>query len=260
MTQRPSEATKYHTRLMKAGLAIDDCRAYWRARLTKPAPTAEIAFSEYWFGARSLLFLQRLLTDMKQRFEVFPESLQVLSSWTHMTSRTRTLVCHWHLQLADPLYRLFTGEYLPARKAAAFENVKRSVVANWIEEVCPDRWQANTRNQIARKLLYAAKDASLLTAAKNEWYFAAPDIEAESVTYLIYVLKEIDFDGTLTDNLYLKSLGLNGDNLATILRKGTAIKIHRQSTLVDFTWQFDSLADWAVANGIARDLPTGEVA
>lgn len=159
MTDRPSESTEYHTRLMKAALAVDDCRAYWQGRRTKLQPTPEIAFQEYWFGARSLPWLQRLLGDMRARFEAYPESLAVLSAWTSMSVSVRLSICHWHLQLADPLYRNFTGQFLPERVANGFESVRKSIVAEWIEKCCPDRWQLVTRNQFARKLLYAAADA-----------------------------------------------------------------------------------------------------
>ena len=149
------EASTFHTRLTKAGLAVEECRAYWERRRTQPAPNAQTAFSEYWFGAKSLLWLQRLMADMRERFEAFPESLQVLASWNRMPASVRTTICHWHLQLADPLYRAFTGLYLPRRHRDGFESTSGEIVSQAIEEVCPDRWQVATRKQFARKLLYA---------------------------------------------------------------------------------------------------------
>jgi len=34
-----------------------------------------------------------------------------------MEPEARRVICHWHLQLTDPLYRSFTGGYLAERRA-----------------------------------------------------------------------------------------------------------------------------------------------
>lgn len=260
MTGRPSESTEYHTRLMKAALAVEDCRAYWLARRTKPQPTPEIAFQEYWFGARSLPWLQRLLGDMRARFEAYPESLAVLAAWADMSVSVRLSICHWHLQLADPLYRNFTGQFLPARASHGFESVRKSIVAEWIEECCPDRWQPVTRNQFARKLLYAATDAGLLKQAGSEWNIVAPTTDQIALTYLLYLLRGIEFEGSVTRNLYLRSVVIDEAELATRFRASSAVRVFLQGDLVDVSWQHESLTDWAEAASILQAPPKGEVA
>lgn len=259
MTERPCEASTFHTRLLKAGLAVEDCRAYWEKRRTQSAPSAQTAFAEYWFGAKSVLWLQRLLADMRGRFEAFPESLQVLSTWDRMPVSIRTTICHWHLQLADPLYRAFSGSFLPTRYRDGFENVTGDIVALWIDELCPDKWQAATRKQFARKLLYAASDAGLLKADGVNWRFRTPTVDDIALHYLMYVLREITFTGTLTTNPYLKSVWLDDADLSRRLHAAAPVNIHRQGSLVDFTWRFDSLAEWAAAS-VAGNHRGGEVA
>lgn len=93
------------------------------------AGRAERAFSAYWFGARSQPRVELLLANMRVRFEAYPEALAVLRSWPDMDPDTRALVCHWHLQLADPLYRAFTGELLPERRASAPGEITRACAA-----------------------------------------------------------------------------------------------------------------------------------
>jgi hypothetical protein len=52
--ERPSETVEYHTRLLKCSLEIEHSRAYWQhVGNSASSDTAQIAFSEYWFGARS---------------------------------------------------------------------------------------------------------------------------------------------------------------------------------------------------------------
>lgn len=259
MSDLAQEATAFHTRLTKAGLAAEECRAYWERRRTQPAPNAQTAFSEYWFGAKSLLWLQRLLADMRARFEAFPESLQVLASWNQMPSSVRTTICHWHLQLADPLYRAFTGSYLPQRCRDGHESTSKEVVFRWIESVCPDRWQSATRKQFARKLLYAATDAGLLKSTRAEWIFRNPLVEDAALHYLMYTLRGITFEGTLLDNPYVRSVGLEERDVARYLRATAPVVIHRQGDLIDFTWRYDSLTQWA-ANSVALRHREGEVA
>jgi hypothetical protein len=108
-----------HTRLLKCALEVEDSRAYWSRGAAAPDATAQRAFDEYWFGARSLSRIQVLLANMHARFDAFPNALHVLQRWPHMSPDTRRLVCHWHLQLSDPLYRAFTGAYLVQRHERA---------------------------------------------------------------------------------------------------------------------------------------------
>lgn len=259
MNERPKEATAFHTRLLKAGLAVEESRAYWERRRSQSAPDAQTAFAEYWFGAKSVLWLKRLLADMRERFEVFPEAIEVLARWDRMPSATRVSICHWHLQLADPLYRAFTGTFLPRRYRDGYDTTPGEIVTQWIDELCPNRWQLATRKQFARKLLYAATDAGLLKAAKTEWSFRTPSVDDSALHYLMYLLRGITIEGTITTNPYLRSMGIEENDLARRLHTAAPVVLHRQGSLIDFTWRFASLTEWASAS-VDASIRGGEVA
>ena len=54
--QSLSEVCEIHSRLIKCPLAVEESRAYWeRAKPDDDRLAAQIAFEEYWFGAKSLL-------------------------------------------------------------------------------------------------------------------------------------------------------------------------------------------------------------
>lgn len=248
MTASPSEATEVHTRLLKCALEVEDARAYWsHAGNSKPV-TAQRAFDEYWFGARSLSRIEVLLANMRARFEAFPTALSVLHRWPRMSPDTRRLVCHWHLQLADPLYRRFTGCFLPERRAGARPEVTRDVVVSWVGDQGPGRWTMSTRIQFASKLLSAAFSAGLVASNRDPRPLAIPRLPDDALEYLMYVLREVSFDGTLLDNHYLASVGVVGSALEDRLTGLPGMRFRRQGDLIDFDWRQATLAAWADAN------------
>ena len=122
-----AEETRLHNRILKCTLELDNAHRYWRLNHGGRVITTMEAYESFLFGSRSPGRLSELLTTLRARFDAFPEALPVLHSWEEMSPDTRRLVCHWHLQLSDPLYRRFTGEYLPARRAGG-QGDRKSVV------------------------------------------------------------------------------------------------------------------------------------
>ena len=263
MTKVAAEVTRFHTRLLKCDLCTDECRAYWQhASQEGFTPDPETAFSEYWFGARSLPRVRMLLAALRERFDLWPEALEVLAAWPSMTVATRRAICHWHLQLADPLYRKFTGVCLPQRRAAGKLVIRRTSVVQWIDQVCPARWQISTRIQFTRKLIHSAEQAGLLVVGDDAVEIQTMRVDDVSLTYLMYLLRCTQFAGTLLQNPYVASLGLDADEIVARLRRIPAIGFQRQSGLQEFNWQYDSLAHWARAGGLpaSGSAITGEVA
>lgn len=245
----PHEATEVHTRLLKCALEVEDSRAYW-AHAGEPI-SPQTAFDEYWFGARSLARIEVLLANMRVRYDAFPASLAVLHDWPHMSPETRRTICHWHLQLADPIYREFTGTFLVARREGPRSQVTRDLVVAWVSEQVADRWTMSTRIQFASKLLSASYAAGLVTTTRDPRPVAVPRVPSEALEYLMHLLREIEFAGTLLDNPYTRSLGLEGGLLEDRLRGLAGVEYKRQGDLVELEWRYPSLRAWALAGGIA---------
>ena len=255
MTARPVETTEVHTRLLKCALEVEDARAYW-AHWRPDAPTeAQTAFDAYWFGARSLARVKVLLTNFRARFEVAPEALAVLARWPHMEPETRQLICHWHLQFADPLYRGFTGDYLVARLARGRDQVTRERVIAWVGDQGPGRWTMPTRIQFASKLLSAAFAAGLLGGNRDPRPIVLPRVRDDALAYLMYFLRGVDFEGSLLDNLYTASVGLEGRFLEERLADLPGLAVRRQGDLLDFTWAYPDLAAWGDARIGSQEAP-----
>lgn len=244
---RPAEATEVHTRLMRLALAVEDSRAYW-ANLDSsvpPGPRAIQAFEQRWFGGKSLERVKTLLANFGARYDAFPEALGVLQRWRNMPPDTRRVICHWHLQLTDPLYRRFTGEFLVQRRDAAQPQFDRDVVTRWVGSSFPDRWSSASTIQFASKLLSAAAEAGLITPRRDPRKPLVPKVPDEALEYLLYLLRGVSFSGTLAENPYLESVGLDRGFLAQRLATLPSIEHRRLADLDDFGWRYESLSHWA---------------
>jgi len=243
---KPAETQGVHSRLIKCTLAPDESRAYWeRTRSSDSKPSSRLAFEQYWFGARSLSWVKELMAGMRARFDAYPDALAVLQQWPLMPPQTRTAICHWHVQLTDPLYRRFTGDFLPARHEALRPDLSRRTVIGWVSERCPQHWTMATRTQFASKLLSTALAAGLVAGRRDPRQLVFPRIPDDTLTYLLYLLRDITFEGTLIDNPYLRSVGLSGAVLESRLRALPALRYRRLSDVIEYGWRYAGLSDWA---------------
>jgi len=232
-------------------LEPEHSRAYW-AHADGEAPVAvRQAFAEYWFGARSLPRVAMLLANLRVRYDAFPAALGVLHQWADMPPDTRRLICHWHVQLADPLYRAFSGVYLPDRREGHRAEVTLDLAVNWVRECGPPQWQMATRIKFASNLLSTARAAGIVTGSRDPRPVVSPRVEDEALEYLLYLLRGVQFAGTLLDNPYLRSVGLSGASLEARLRRLPAVSLRRQGDLVDVEWRYDGLRQWAEGTGKA---------
>lgn len=251
--ERPRESTEVHTRLLKCALEVEDSRAYWVHADGRSPVSAQRAFDEYWFGARSLSRISVLLANMRVRFDAYPGALRVLHRWSDMSPDTRRAICHWHLQLADPLYRAFTGEYLPERRSGPRAEVTRDLVVSWMAQHGAGRWTMATRIQFASKLLSAAFSAGLIATNRDPRPVAVPRLPSVALEYLLYMLREVEVAGTLVSNPYLASVGLDGTVAEGRFRALPGLAFRRQGDLMDFGWRYPTLDAWADATLSAGD-------
>ncbi len=251
------ETTHVHTRLIRCGLEIDESSAFWAQYPPASAQgLAQLAFENYWFGAKSMARVKELITNMRARFSAFPQALAVLRKWPAMRPETRAVVCHWHLQLTDPLYRGFTGDYLHSRHAALRPEVSRALSTKWLTEQVASRWALSTRTQYASKLLTAALAAGLVSGRRDPRQVVFPRISDDALTYLLYLLRCVNFAGSLLDNPYVRSVGLEGSVLDDRLRGLSSLDFRRTGDLVEFGWVYPDLQRWAEAELIAEEVMT----
>lgn len=258
--RNPTEVTAVHTRLMKCALEVEDARAYWR-HAADAERSPQRAFEEYWFGAKSLARINVLFANFRARFDAFPEALTVLGRWAHMDPSTRQQIAHWHLQLSDPLYRQFTGVFLVDRRCRNRGDVSRDMVVDWVSDHGSQRWTMSSRVQLASKLLSAAYAAGLVETNRDPRPVATPRVRDEALAYLMYLLRGVEFEGTLLDNPYVASVGLEGGLLRDRLAALPGLRVRRQGDLVDFDWGYPSLAAWGdavfAADGVAPSYAEG---
>lgn len=248
--ERPvAEAVRYHNRIQKLALGIEESRAYWRHVLPEEAPASqsERAFEERWFGAKTLTRIRVLMADLRARYAAYPTALGVLTRWPEMDPETRRLVCHWHLQLADPLYRRFSGGWLVDRRRLPGATVGFQPVLQWVLDTNPKEWSPATCRQVAGKLLSAVSEAGLVTPPPDPRRLPMPRVPEKAFGYILHLLREVRFDGTLFENPYLGSVGLSGVLLEQRLSVGPWGRVHRMGGLTQIEWKYLSLRAWAEA-------------
>jgi hypothetical protein len=246
---RRSEVTEVHTQLLRIALGIEEARAYWANvdPSVPPGPRALQAFEQRWFGPKSLERARTLLPYLAARYDVFPEALGVLRRWRKMEPAMRQVICHWHTQLTDPMYRRFTSEVLIERRALRDPKIDRPAVARWIRQTWPGRWAEATVLQFASKLLSAASEAGLVSPKRDPRALLFPKVPDVAIAYLLYLLRGIEHEGSLTENAYVVSVGLGEGLVEQRVRSIEGISIRRLGRLVEVDWAHPTLTAWAEA-------------
>lgn len=249
MTDESSECTEIHTRLLKFALGVEPSRDYWSHVEPGDVPVeAERAFQDHWFGNATESRVRIILTNMRVRYDAYPAALEVLAEWgPSAPPDVRRLVCHWHLQLADPMYRRFTAEFLPSLRGGADSSVKRHDVIRWVEEQQPERWSNRTLVQWASKLLSAAHDTGLVAEKRDPRRLALPNVPDAALSYICHLLRQVKTEGDILENPYLRSVGLEGRFLEDRLRRLTGVELHRMGDLIDFKSSAENLQAWKEA-------------
>ena len=244
---RPSESTTLHTRLLKFGLEQDTAAAYWhRWQPGHPVDPAEV-LRACWFGDKRMDRVKVILTNLRARFDAYPDALTALTIWRPRSPDDRAVVGHLHLALSDPMYRAFVDAYLPARRDALRPSVDLPAVADWVGTLGTGRWTVATRRQFASKLLGAAREVGLVVGRRDPRGLALPRVSDDALTYALYLLRGVRTEGSLLDNAYLRSLGLTGGFLHSRLARLDALTVRRIDDVVEVTWDFDHLSAWARA-------------
>ncbi|MCB9489067.1 MAG: DUF1819 family protein [Deltaproteobacteria bacterium] len=242
-----AEETQVQSHLLRVGLASEDSRAYWANAdpAADPARQRVTAFENRWFGSKSMERVTLLLTRFAARYDAFPEAFEVMRNWQRMDPQTRDLICHWHLQLSDPLYREFSGAFLVLRHNGRHPAVDRHAVVRWIDEKTAGRWQAATRDRIASNMLSAALEVGLIQSRRDPRMLVYPKVTDLALGYLLYLLRGVRYKGSSIDNPYLASVGLSDDLLDQQVRAVPGVELLHMSGHVEFEWRYPNLLAWA---------------
>ncbi len=231
-----AEVQAFHTRILRLTLVVQESRAYWEAvdPSLSGTPRVERAFTERWFGSKSLARVKLLLANFAVRFDRYPEALETLRLWKPADVGTRPLICHWHLQLCDPLYRTFTGEWLPARREEGRREFDRDVVARWLATLPNAEWAPSTRYQFATKLIRAADEAGLISGAGDgPRTTLVPRVPDEALGYLVRLLQRVPHSGSWRDNPYFRSVGLIDESAEARLSRLPDVEYRRMGELIE---------------------------
>jgi hypothetical protein len=145
------------------------------------------------------------------------------------------------------MYRSFTGSYLVARHGGPRPTVTHDLAVAWVSEQDSGRWNMATRIQFASKLLSAAHGAGRIGSTRDPRPLLFPQVGEHALTYVLYLLRGVNFSGTLLENPYLASVGLQRSTLEDRLRGLSALRYRRQGDLVDFGWRHDGLEECAAS-------------
>jgi BrxA len=185
------EVTTPHTGLLRLGLALQQSLAFWR-KATTDLPTKELvqeAYQQKWFGQVTEARNRYLVAHLAKRFPyAIRRSLNLKAS---SDMQRNQLVCHWHLQLTDPLYRSYTGEFLLSCWSNPTTSVTLDESAHWVKnQPLSQDWKAVTIRRLASGLLSAATDAGLCQGSgKTERELRLPNVTEDDLNYLQRLLK-----------------------------------------------------------------------
>lgn len=147
--------------------------------------------------------------------------------------------------MSDPLYRRFTAEHLAARRHRPDATVDKLAALEWLESVEPERWSVTTAERLLSGLLSSAGEAGLCRGQKLPRKLVYPDVSDACLAYLLYLLRGVEFEGTLLQNPYLSSVGLQGSVLHHRLQKLPGLVFHQRADVADIEWARSDLVDWA---------------
>lgn len=180
------EVSQEHTGLLRMGLEVDSSVTFWNQASPGESPSARHAraISEGWFSRPSEARLKYLLTELGKRFP--DDVLPALKSWKPEQESQSALVCHWHLQWSDPLYRAFCTDFWVSRWASPESTIDNHAVQGWLEKRGNHAdWSPSTTRRLASGLLSAATDAGLCKGAgKNLRELRVLQASPSSLDYL----------------------------------------------------------------------------
>lgn len=202
-----NEVTTPHTGLLRLGLAASHSVTFWSRATTDQSvdQLCATAEKERWFGDLTPSRLKYLVRQLQKRFP-YP-ARELLTFQARPEPHQNTLICHWHLQLVDPLYRAYTSSFLLGCWSSPTTTVSIDASASWVKaQPSAKRWAGNTQRRMASGLLSAATEAGLVArTGRNERELKLPPVDSKDLAYLHRLL--LRADAVDNEETYLMSVG-----------------------------------------------------
>lgn len=166
------------------GLEVSLSQTFWsRAEAEQNSKERRLqAKEEKWFPALSEARLRYVLAELERRFPA--RALAALGKW-QPDERQAPLICHWHLQWSDPLYRDFSSGFMVSAWARPEANVSVADVDQWLtSRGSHAEWSSSTRRRLASGLLSAACNAGFLKGSGRDRELRTVTADAECISYL----------------------------------------------------------------------------
>ena len=204
------EVSTPHTGLLRLGLATTYSVAFW-TRATEDLAVGEMARAaeeQHWFGEISSSRVRYVVRHLQKRFP-YP-ARELLGFQPRPDSSSDALICHWHLQLHDPLYRDYTSLYLLRCWSGPTTSVTIDETEKWVRSRPSARdWEANTQRRMASGLMSAATEAGLIgKTGREERELKLPAVQKFDRDYLREL---IQLAGIEDADPYLASVGQSGE-------------------------------------------------
>jgi hypothetical protein len=243
------EVSDPHTTLLRLGLAEPESREYWSHCTpgSSLSETTQRAFEERWFGSRPMGRVQYLVKHFKDRFQAFPNSLKALQHWNPLELSDRKIICHWHLQLSDPIYRQVFASHLQERWLHPQPTLDRNALVRWVGQQVGPEWAQSTVQRMAAGISSCLQEAGFVEKGPALRPLNRPRVSDQALAYLLYLLRETRHTGHQLDNPYLASLDLIGPQLELRLARLPGIGFQKMANLRELTYQHANLWEWARA-------------
>jgi hypothetical protein len=183
---------------------------------------------------------------MSERFDAYPDVLALLQTLRTVPVSARRYICHVHTQLADPIYRRFTGEMLPNRREQGQSSIDREIVAAWVDSLEPGRWSSTTCIKFGSNLLATAQDAGLIEGRKDPRKLPSLSAPDWVIGYVLYLLRDVHIEGSLEDNPYLRALGVSKESFGRLGARIPGVRIDELGGTVEVTWLASGLRDYGL--------------
>lgn len=180
-----------HTGLLRMSLEVEASQVFWTLADDRESPRErrERAQREGWYPEFSEARYRYVLSELERRFP--SAARKALRAWR--PDQQTALVCHWHLQWSDPLYRDFTSSYLVTAWAMPEQGVGVSDIEGWLfQRGTHHAWSPSTRRRLASGLLGAATEAGFLSGHGRRRELRTVGVDRTSLAYLRAFLAEQD--------------------------------------------------------------------